>query len=181
VTGLRQLPNVLTLLRLVLVAPIAVLILLGHSSMALALFVVAGASDALDGLLARRFGWQTELGLLLDPVADKLLVGVVFVCLAVVGLLPLWLAAAVIVRDGLILVFAFARRVASGGDTPRPLLAGKLNTLVLLAVVVFTLLPWESAAARATGLQGLHLLALASVVLSGVAYLVVFARGGADR
>lgn len=173
--GLRQLPNALTLLRLALVPPIAVLILLGHTWPALALFVVAGFSDALDGLLARRFGWQSRLGIVLDPIADKLLLTVVFVCLAIVGLIPVWLTVVVIVRDVLIVLGALGQRVA-GSEPPRPILIGKLNTLVLLGLVALTLLPWQSDAARAAGLQGLYVLALASVALSGMAYLLAFSR-----
>lgn len=179
--GLRQLPNALTLLRLALVPPIAALILLGETWPALALFVIAGLSDALDGLLARRFGWQSGLGVVLDPIADKLLLGVVFVCLAVAGMIPVWLTVVVIARDLLIVLGASGRRLASGSEPLQPMLAGKLNTLVLLGVVVFALLPWESGASRSAGLQGLYVLALASVLLSGLAYLLAFFSHGADR
>lgn len=72
--------------------------------LALILFVVAGLSDALDGFLAKRFNWQTELGAYLDPVADKLLLLSVFIALGTLKALPLWLVIAVVSRDILIIV-----------------------------------------------------------------------------
>ena len=82
---LRQLPNVITSIRILLVVPIA-MALSGHRTVeTLWLFCVAGASDGIDGFLAKRFGWQTDLGGLLDPVADKLLLATVFVMLALLG------------------------------------------------------------------------------------------------
>ena len=88
---MRHLPNLLTLLRLLLTLPIAWLLLSERFAAALWLFAVAGASDALDGFLARRFGWVSRVGSVLDPLADKLLLVTSYVCLGLSQVLPWWL------------------------------------------------------------------------------------------
>ena len=96
---LGWIPNAISLLRIALIVPILMLILRGEYAWALGLFFFAGFSDGLDGYLATRFNWQTRLGGLLDPVADKLLVAGLFITLAWVGQIPAWLATVVILRD----------------------------------------------------------------------------------
>ncbi len=78
------------------------LLLQGQTQMAFVLFVIAGISDGVDGFLAKRYGWTTELGAYLDPLADKLLIVSIFVALGVKGALPSWLVIAVVSRDILI-------------------------------------------------------------------------------
>ncbi|MBT8100390.1 MAG: CDP-alcohol phosphatidyltransferase family protein, partial [Gammaproteobacteria bacterium] len=95
----RWIPNAVSLLRIALVVPVLLLILNGSYGAALLLFMIAGFSDGLDGYLAQRLDCQTRLGALLDPVADKLLVAGVFVTLAIIGLIPVWLTTIVILRD----------------------------------------------------------------------------------
>jgi len=97
--SLSWLPNAISLLRIALIVPILLLILDGAFGWALALFLLAGFSDGLDGYLAKRFDWHTRLGALLDPVADKLLVASLFITLAYTQDIPVWLAAVVILRD----------------------------------------------------------------------------------
>jgi len=80
---LRFLPNLLCVLRLLLVYPVAHGILQGHYPQVLALFAIAAFTDGLDGFLAKRFGWESELGRVLDPLADKLLLVTVFICLSI--------------------------------------------------------------------------------------------------
>jgi cardiolipin synthase len=99
---LRWIPNAISILRILLILPILELILRGQYNVALLLFVIAGFSDGVDGYLAVRFNWQSRLGGLLDPVADKLLVAGMFITLAYTGLIPVWLAAIVIGRDVII-------------------------------------------------------------------------------
>lgn len=103
---LRYLPNTLTFLRLLLALPLGLLILQEQYAWALAVGVVAGLSDALDGFFARRLDALSRFGAALDPVADKLLITVTFVCLAVAELTPWYLAIAVIARDVIIVLGA---------------------------------------------------------------------------
>ena len=105
---LRWLPNAISILRILLILPILELIVRGNYHAALLLFFIAGFSDGLDGYLAVRFNWQSRLGGLLDPVADKLLVAGMFITLAWIGLIPVWLASVVIARDVIIVGGALA-------------------------------------------------------------------------
>lgn len=137
--SLSWIPNAISLLRIVLVAPILMLLVEGEYGWALALFWVAGFSDGLDGYLANRFGWQSRLGALLDPVADKLLVAGLFITLALTGLIPVWLAAVVIVRDIVIVSGATAYNFLIQPVEGEPTHISKLNTVIqilfLLAVI----------------------------------------------
>jgi len=101
---LRYLPNSLTLLRLALAVPLGVLILREEYTWALGIGVLAGLSDALDGFIARRLDALSRFGAALDPIADKILITVTFVCLAQAQLAPWYLAVAVITRDLVIVV-----------------------------------------------------------------------------
>ena len=145
---LRWLPNAISLGRIALVPMVFGALLDARYTLALLLFVAAGGSDGLDGFLARSFGWHTELGALLDPIADKLLLIATFAALASSGLVPLWFAALVIARDLVILCGAIAYHFIVGGLEGRPTLISKLNTLLLLLLVLMVLarasgvLPW---------------------------------------
>ena len=96
---LSDIPNAICVLRMILVVPTVWALLNARFGVALLLVFVAGFSDALDGYLAKRFDWRSRLGGLLDPLADKLLLISLFVVLAVLGLIPVWLAGVVIGRD----------------------------------------------------------------------------------
>lgn len=136
---LRWLPNAISLLRIVLVAPILYYILQTEYGMALALFFVAGFSDGLDGYLAKTFNWHTRLGALLDPIADKLLVAGAFVTLANQGLIPVWLAMLVVTRDAVIVGGALAYNFLIKPVQGEPTRVSKLNTMFELALVLFVL------------------------------------------
>lgn len=124
----RQLPNLVTAARIVLAPFIAASILGGEYRNALILLVVAGVTDGLDGFLARRFQWFSGLGAYLDPVADKLLLAVVYICLGVTRLAPMWLVAIVFGRDILILAFAGTLMAAGGRREFQPSVWGKIST-----------------------------------------------------
>jgi len=127
-----QIPNLICLFRLVLVWPIVAAILGRQYGLSLLLILVAGVSDGLDGYLAKRYGWQSRLGGLLDPLADKLLLVSVFVALSLVGLVPLWLTGLVILRDLVIVVGGVAFQLRIGPVQPEPSVASKLNTVAQL-------------------------------------------------
>ena len=97
-----NIPNALTLARIILVPLIVWLIISHEMATAFVLFLLAGLSDAVDGYLAKRFGWQTELGTYLDPIADKALLVSIYVTLGFTNHLPVWLVIAVVSRDILI-------------------------------------------------------------------------------
>ena len=88
---MRHIPNIISVLRILLVVPIAWALANERLALSIILFAVAAVSDAADGFLAKRFGWQSELGAVLDPIADKALLVTVFVTLSLMKLVPLWL------------------------------------------------------------------------------------------
>jgi len=121
----RHLPNLICLFRLALIWPIASALQAGEHALALGLFMTAAVSDGLDGYLAKRFNWTSELGKFLDPFADKLLLMTVFVEAAWLGLVPWWLTAAAVARDVLIGLGALVFRVWFGPLHGRPTIISK--------------------------------------------------------
>ncbi len=114
-------------------------ILHGDFGWALALFVIAGFSDGLDGYLAMRFDWHTRLGALLDPAADKLLVTGMFITLAYTQHIPVWLAAIVILRDVVIVGGATAYNFLVKPVPGEPTRISKLNTALQMLFLLFVL------------------------------------------
>ncbi len=133
-----SIPNIITLARVILVPVIFWLLVTGELQAAFVVFVVAGVSDGVDGFLAKRFGWVTELGAYLDPLADKLLIVSIFVALGVRGDLPSWLVIAVVSRDLLIVMGVMLTWLMGNPARIRPLAVSKANTLaqILLAAAV---------------------------------------------
>jgi cardiolipin synthase len=134
--------NQLTLLRVLLIPAFVILVVYGHMGWALTVFVTAGLTDALDGLIARRAGQKTSLGAWLDPMADKLLLVTTFVILSMPGLglanrLPVWLTVLIISRDIVIVLTVAIVNLAIGPKTFRPSIFGKVATAtyILTAVV----------------------------------------------
>ncbi len=169
---LHHIPNAITVLRLLLVPPVVALILAGDQVAALVLFLAAGISDGVDGFLARHFHWHSRMGALLDPLADKLLLLGTFVALTLEGLLPVWLLAAAVLRDAVILGGAACYRLLVGRVDAEPLIISKLNTLLQILLAVLSLLPWDSPEAAREGLLGLQILTLVTIVGSGGAYVL---------
>ena len=134
------LPNAITIARIALVVPTAWLLWNRSYPAALVLMTVAGASDALDGWLARRNQWFSRLGAALDPIADKLLVTTMFVIFTAQGVIPLWVAAIVIGRDGIIMLGAVIYRALYGPFDFAPTFVSKANTAMQIVTVLLGLL-----------------------------------------
>jgi cardiolipin synthase (CMP-forming) len=133
-----NIPNFITLGRIISVPVIFWLLLSGQSKFAFFVFVCAGISDAVDGYLAKRFNWGTELGSYLDPLADKLLIVSIFIALGVRNELPLWLVVAVVSRDILIVAAVLLAWLLEQRVRIKPLAVSKANTMmqILLAATV---------------------------------------------
>jgi len=129
-----NIPNTLTLARIVLVPLVVWLIITHEMTAAFVLFLLAGASDAADGYLAKRFQWRTELGAYLDPIADKLLLMSIYVTLGFSNHLPAWLVIAVVSRDILIIGAFLLSWVLSRPVPVHPLLVSKANTLAQIVL-----------------------------------------------
>lgn len=132
---LHFLPNLITLLRLLLVAPILWLILESRYQEALLLFIIAGVSDAVDGFLAKHCGWSSKLGGFLDPLADKLLLVGCVLALGWQAALPTWLVVVIVFRDIMIVSLAISYHYFIAPFKAEPLLISKLNTLMQLTLV----------------------------------------------
>jgi cardiolipin synthase (CMP-forming) len=134
-----NIPNSLTLARIVLVPFVVWAIITREMTLAFALFLAAGISDAADGFLAKRYGWHTELGSYLDPIADKALLVSIYVTLGLSSELPVWLVIAVVSRDILIVGAFLLSWVLSRPVAVQPILISKVNTffqIVLAALVL---------------------------------------------
>ena len=133
--------NQLTILRIVLIPAFVLLVVYGRLGVALLVFITAGITDALDGLIARRAGQRTSLGAWLDPMADKLLLVTTFIVLTVPTIpltnhLPLWLTVVVISRDIVIIGVVAIVNLAVGPRTFKPSLYGKATTAVFILTAV---------------------------------------------
>jgi len=174
--SLRWLPNAISLMRIVLVAPILMFIVQGRYGLALLLFFIAGFSDGVDGYLAKRFDWHTRIGALLDPIADKLLVGGTFITMVFTGLVPVWLAALVILRDVVIVGGATAYNILVRPVEGEPTRISKLNTALQLLFIVFVLsnagFGWPEQIAITVVGAGV----LVTIIVSGIDYVWSWSR-----
>lgn len=136
----RYIPNFITCLRLFLVGPVLFALLNRHYLLALILFVLAGVTDALDGLLARLYGWTSRFGAVADPLADKLLLMSSFIALYSLGLIPVWLMAAIVGRDLWILVGVLSYRCLIGRLEVAPSGISKINTFLQILLVPLLLI-----------------------------------------
>lgn len=172
----RHIPNLITTFRIFLVLPIVDAMMTERFGLALGLFVVAGVSDAVDGFLAKYFHWQSRLGSLLDPVADKLLLVSCFITAGVLSLLPPALVVAVVLRDLLIVSGASAYYLLLGPFAGEPLLISKLNTLVQLVLIVGVLADRAVVAIPPALLDLVMVATLITTVASGASYVYLWGR-----
>ena len=169
---MKHLPNTITVLRILCVPILVVSVLRGDYAAALICIVAMGASDALDGFLAKTYGWCSYLGEQMDPLADMVLLVSAFVSLAIVGLLPIWLVALVALRDFLLVGFSVTQ-LLSGGLSVRPVWMSKINTFFQIVLVISVLAQqlWPVPG----GLIPMLIYATTfTVIASGVIYLRVF-------
>ena len=174
-------PNLLTVFRMVLIPVFVSLLFYQRFVYALGIFILAGITDGLDGLLARRFNQKSQLGTILDPIADKLMLVTSFVVLSMRSVfpqplpshlpVPFWVTVAVISRDVFILVGAAAINIVTGFRGFRPSMLGKINTVVqifAIAIIIFA-----ASVPYGTGyyLPTLYTTVFAFAVLSGAHYV----------
>lgn len=177
-SNIITIPNLLTFLRMALIPVFASLLFYGYSKLALAVFVVAGVSDAVDGFLARKFNQESELGTILDPVADKLLMTTAFIILTLPNIfqpaprhlpIPFWVTAAVIGRDVLIVTVAGAINVMTGFRGFKPSFPGKISTLV--QVMGVTLVLFAAVTGYTIFLPTTYFIVVLLAVVSGLHYI----------
>jgi cardiolipin synthase (CMP-forming) len=172
----RHIPNIISVIRILLVVPVAFALAYGRLQTAIGLFALAAVSDAADGFLARRFGWQSELGGILDPIADKLLLATVFVTLSFLKLVPLWLMIAAVARDVIIVSGAAAYRFFIGPVAAHPSVVSKCNTLCQAAYILAVVGRAKFAVPHDWVVTWLGGVVFAIVVVSGLDYVMVYGR-----
>lgn len=169
------LPNWLTILRILVTPFFVILLLYRYVGAALAVLALAALTDMLDGFVARSWGQKSDLGMILDPVADKLLATAAFVSLTILDAMPRWITILVVSRDvfligGSLMLFMFAGKI-----TMVPSLLGKATTVLQITTILWTMvLNLGAVGARAP--FPLHVLTVAATMLSGLDYVVRGAR-----
>ncbi len=165
-----NLPNALTLVR-ILITPLFIICLIkGSYSMALLVFILAGVTDGLDGLLARLMNQKTTVGAVLDPIADKLLLVSAFVTLAVQEMIPAWLAVVVISRDVLIFIGIAILEVSRVDYRIQPSMVSKCTTVAQLTAIFLLLVSIQTSAVEHALTPVYGLTAVLSIV-SGLHYV----------
>ncbi len=171
-----DIPNLITIARILLTLPVVIAMLFREFELALALFVVAGVSDGVDGFLAKQFHWQSRLGSLLDPIADKLLLVSSYLCLGWLGLLPAWLVAAVMLRDLIIVGGAGIWTLRIGQLEAEPTIVSKINTFVQILLVVSVVADQALGLLPVGAIGALVWITLATTLSSGMDYVWVWGK-----
>lgn len=177
--SLRFIPNALCLLRMALIVPIVWLLVHGEYEVTLLVFAFAAVTDAADGLLAKTYGWITELGKILDPLADKLLLVVVFVTLSILGLVPVWLSAVVVGRDIIISGGALTYRLLYGPVEGRPTRVSKFNTLCQILFVLAVIVRAAYSQVSEVLVTVLGALVFVTTAVSGLDYVLRYSQKAA--
>jgi len=175
-SSLRHLPNLISAARILLVVPITWSLLQRDFGLAIGLFLVAGASDGLDGFLAKRFGWSSRLGGILDALADKILLVSTFLCLWWLGIFPWWLVLAVLARDLVIVIGAVVYNYRIETVQPQPTMVSKLNTFLQIALAAVGVVELGFGGVPAWLLQGLIWAVMLTILFSGGGYVLEWSR-----
>lgn len=181
-SNILTIPNLFTFLRMALIPVFACLLYYGYSVLALVVFLMAGVSDGIDGLIARRYNQKSELGTILDPIADKLLMTVAFIVLSMPNFLqpvkhlpvPFWVAATVIGRDIFILAVAISIFIITGFRKFKPSILGKLSTFVQVTAV--SLILFANVSGFSFYLPTVYFLVVLLAVVSGFHYIFHVAK-----
>ena len=169
-------PNFITIARLLGVPVVVWLIIADQYLAAVALFILAGLSDAADGFIAKRYGATSELGAFLDPIADKALLVSVFVTLGYEGILPAWLILLTVSRDILIIGAVILSYVMANPVAMKPLWVSKLNTVAQISLIALVLANQAGLAVSAWIVTALVLAVAGLTIASASAYLVDWVR-----
>ena len=163
-------PNLLTVIRILLTPLFVIFLIREHFGSALLVFIAAGVSDGLDGLIARYFNQRTTLGAILDPIADKMLLAAAYVSLGVIAVIPGWLTVMVITRDVVILLGVAVFSFMKIDFEVNPTIISKITTALQVVTVCLALLRFDQA-----GIAELQLLfywvTAAFTILSGLHYI----------
>jgi cardiolipin synthase len=179
---ISDLPNIISAIRLLAVIPVIYLLISEHYGWALLLFAAAGISDGVDGLLAKHYGWRTQLGGILDPLADKALLISCYLVLGAMGMIPVWLVLAVVLRDLVIVSGGVLYHYLVEDVKAAPTAISKLNTVLQLLVIVLIIADAGPLIIVPGALIDLLLwVTLATTVASGAQYVWVWGSMARQR
>jgi cardiolipin synthase len=170
-----NIPNLLTLTRILLIPGIVICLINHNLKVAFVLFIAAAITDALDGLIAKLFNQATQVGAFIDPIADKLLIGATCLTLAIQGLFPVWLTILIISRDFIILLGIGVMTYSQKTFIIRPHIDSKITTLAQLALLCFIL---GKDILALPDFLGFHLITITALltVFSGIRYIIAGLR-----
>jgi len=171
---MRHIPNLICVFRIALIVPLVISMREEQHQRIIVLFLLAAVSDGLDGYLAKRFNWTSDLGRFLDPLADKLLLITVFVTAAWLDIAPWWLTAAAVTRDVIIGAGALIYRLWFGPLNGRPTVISKINTAMQLGYLLAVVLASATGFPPREVLEALAALVLVTILFSGVDYVSRF-------
>ena len=165
-----NLPNLLTIFRILIIPVFINLLIYGYHAWALTVFLVAGLTDGLDGLIARVSNQRTKLGTYLDPMADKLLLTASFLTLAILQAIPVWSAVIVVSRDVILILGALILHLTQTSQEISPTFLGKSTTAAQLVYVVLVLLTIVTEGSTASLIPVL-VITIALTIFSGLHYI----------
>ena len=175
--SLSWLPNALCLLRMSLAVPTAWFLWHQQYDITFIVFLIAAITDGLDGYIAKRFNWTSELGKILDPLADKILLVTVFITLALIGKVALWLVTLVVVRDLIISFGAILYRKLYGSlAEAAPSLISKVNTVMQISYVLAAVFVSVINMPSLTTITVLGYVTAGTTIISGVDYIVTYGQ-----
>lgn len=173
---LKYIPNIITVIRILLIIPIIGAIWDNEYITAFFLILIAGISDGVDGFLARHYHWQTPTGAVLDPLADKLLLVSLFIVFGFKDLLPHWLVGLVIFRDVVILLGAIAYHFVTHKLEMRPLMLSKINTALQIVLVILVAVNLAYANIPTELFNVMIISVAAFTLISGISYVILWSR-----
>lgn len=173
---MRHIPNLICLARIALILPLLQAMVAGNHVLILVLFCIAAVSDGLDGYLAKRFNWTSELGKFLDPAADKLLLVAVFITAAWLDIAPWWVAAVAVARDLVIAFGALFYWLWFGPLRGRPTIVSKINTGVQIMYLLAVIMASGTGFPPREVLAALAIVVVVTTVASGADYVTSFLR-----
>lgn len=171
----KDIPNIISILRIILVVPMGYFLWNQNYLTAVLLFFIGGLSDGLDGFLARRYQWESKLGVILDPMGDKFMMLTAYLLLGWHHLLPWWLVGLVIVRDVIIVLGSLLYRTFIGEAKLKALFISKLNTVFQITLVLFIMFA-QVIEIHTLMTDALLWLVVVTTLMSGYAYINEWGR-----
>ncbi len=173
---LHHIPNIISAFRIFLVIPVIYYIVEDDWQTAFLFMLLAGISDGLDGYIARKFHWESELGATLDPIADKLLLVFIFIVLGIKGIVPQWLVILIVARDAIIVVGLMLYKLMTNELKMRILFISKVNTALLIMLVLLHMFNLAISPAPILLFNLLMVMIVVTTVVSGTLYVILWSK-----